>query len=281
MRSAVARGEGGRKHVRRSDEVGDEARARPFIDVGRRPDLDDLAVVENGDAIGHRQRFALVVGDEDEGDAELLLQRLQLLLHLLAELEVERAERLVEQQHLGPVHQRAGKRHALALAAGKLRRTALLVSGELDHGERVFRLGLALGLGHTLDPETIGDVLADRHVRKQRVVLEHRVDVALVGRHAFGGFAEDLDMTLVRLLEAGNETQAGRLARARGAEHGEELALGDVERDAVDGPDRAEVTTDIDESNGRRHGLRRRGSGPAHESGAALGLTHHLPRMAM
>ena len=66
-----------------------------------------------------------------------LLQRLQLLLHLLAELEIERAERLVEQQHLRPVDQRAGKRDALALAAGELRRAALLIAGELDHGERV------------------------------------------------------------------------------------------------------------------------------------------------
>ena len=76
---------------------------------------------------------------------------------------------------------------------------------------------------------------------KQRVVLEHGVDVALVGRHAFGGLAENLDMALVGLLEAGDEAQAGGLARARGAEHGEELALGDVEGDAVDGPDRAEM----------------------------------------
>ena len=104
-----------------ADEIGDEARARPLVDVARRADLDDAAVVEDGDAVGHRQRLALVVGDEDEGDAELALQRLQLDLHLLAELEVERAERLVEQQHLRPVDQRAGERHALALAAGKLR----------------------------------------------------------------------------------------------------------------------------------------------------------------
>ena len=42
--------------------------------------------------------------------------RLQLDLELLAELEVERAERLVEQERLGPDH-RARERDALALAA--------------------------------------------------------------------------------------------------------------------------------------------------------------------
>ena len=46
-------------------------------------------------------------------------------LHLLAQLQVERAERLVEQQHLRLADQRARQRHALALAARQLRRPAL------------------------------------------------------------------------------------------------------------------------------------------------------------
>jgi hypothetical protein len=54
-----------------------------------------------------------------------LLDALQLDLHLLAELEVERAERLVEQQDLRVVDDRAGERDPLALAAGQLRRLAL------------------------------------------------------------------------------------------------------------------------------------------------------------
>src|SRR5581483_7313603 len=133
------------------DEVGDEARARLLVDVLRRADLDNLAFIEDGDAIGHRQRLALVVGDEHEGDAELLLQRLELLLHLLAKLQVERTERLVEKEHLRSVDERAGESDALALAAGKLSGPALLETLELDHGERVFCLSLALGLGHALD----------------------------------------------------------------------------------------------------------------------------------
>ena len=81
-------------------------------------------MVEDADAVAHRQRLVLVVGDEEEGDAQLALQRLQLGLHLLAQLQVERAQRLVEQQHLRLVDQRARQRHALALAARQLRRPA-------------------------------------------------------------------------------------------------------------------------------------------------------------
>ena len=96
-----------------------------LVDLGRRADLLDAALVEHRDAVAHRQRLLLVVGDEDEGDADLALHLLQLDLHLLAQLEVERAERLVEQQHLGPVDQRPGQRDPLPLAARELVRLAV------------------------------------------------------------------------------------------------------------------------------------------------------------
>ena len=74
--------------------------------------------------------------DVDERDADVVLDRLQLELHLLAELEVERAERLVEQQHLRLVHKRAGERDPLLLTTGELARLALahpLQADDLQH----------------------------------------------------------------------------------------------------------------------------------------------------
>src|SRR3546814_17476557 len=59
------------------------------------------------------------------------LQALQLDLHLLAQLEVERRERLVEQQHLGLAGERARQRHALLLSAGELSRPAVGVALQL------------------------------------------------------------------------------------------------------------------------------------------------------
>ena len=103
------------------------------------PDLLDPARFNDRDAVAHRQRLLLVVGDEHEGDAGLALDLLELDLHLLAQLEVERAERLVEQQHRRPVHQRAGERDALALAAGQLAGLALAVVAETDPVQRLGR----------------------------------------------------------------------------------------------------------------------------------------------
>ena len=60
------------------------------------------------------------MSDKDEGQAQLILQQLELDLHLLAELAVKGAQRLIEQQHRGPLHQGARERNALLLAAGEL-----------------------------------------------------------------------------------------------------------------------------------------------------------------
>ena len=74
----------------------------------------------HGHVVRHGEGFALVVGDVDEGDADPLLDGAELGAHVLAELEVERGERLVEEQHLGLGGQRAGDGDALFLPAGEL-----------------------------------------------------------------------------------------------------------------------------------------------------------------
>ena len=61
----------------------------------------------------------------------------QLQLHRFAQLQVERRERLVEQQHLGPADQRAGERDALRLAAGEGRDRAVAEALEPDHRQHL------------------------------------------------------------------------------------------------------------------------------------------------
>ena len=124
-------------HVRHADEARDELALRMLVDLRGRPDLLDPALVEDGEAIGHRERLLLIVRHVDERDPDLALDRLELDLHLLPELEVERAERLVEQQYPRPVHDRARERDALPLPAGELRRLAVAVASEPDHLERL------------------------------------------------------------------------------------------------------------------------------------------------
>ena len=161
--------------------------------------------------------------DVDERDAHLALHPLQLELQLLAELEVQRAQRLVEQQHLGLVDQGPGQRHALALAAGKLGRFAAAEPGQADHLQRPVGLLPPLRPGDVAHPQPVLDVLRHRHVREQRVVLEHGVDVPGVRRHPGDVAAGELDPPGVRQLEPGDEPEQGGLARPGRPEQGEEL----------------------------------------------------------
>ncbi len=205
-----------------------------LVEVFRGRDLLDPPVVEDGDPVAHRQRLVLVVGDVDEGDADIALDRLQLGLHLLAQLQVEGAERLVEQQHLRPVDDRPRQRHPLPLATGELGRLAIAVAGQAHHLQRFVASAPALGFVHFGHFQPVGDVLGHGHVGEERVVLEDGVDGAFVRRQTGDVGAPQLDRAGGRVLEAGDHPQRRRLARAGGPEHGEELTGADLEVDPGD-----------------------------------------------
>ena len=224
----------GWQEIALADEVGDEALGRTVVDVARRADLQDPAGRHHRDAVRHGQRLLLVVGDEDEGDAGLVLQALQLDLHFLAQLVVERRQRFVEQKHLGLRRQRAGQRDALLLAAGNLAGAAV---GELFHAHKPehlghARLGLVLRTPEHLEAEA--DVLGHRHVREQRVGLEDGVDRPPVGRQACDLLAVQQDLTAGRVVEAGDQPKQRGLAAARRPQQREELVLADRHRHAVE-----------------------------------------------
>src|SRR5207244_13163818 len=110
----------------------DARRTRAFVEIVWCTKLLDLPGPHHGVPFRNRHRLLLVVRDVDEGDPDLLLQPLQEELHLLAELQVERTERLVEQKHARRVDERPRKCHALLLAARDLARLAAVEAGELD-----------------------------------------------------------------------------------------------------------------------------------------------------
>jgi hypothetical protein len=103
---------------------------------------------------------------------------------------------------------------------------------ELHQPEHFLRAPAPLGRRHLADHQAVADVVGDGHVRKQRVVLEHGVDVPLVGRQARHLQAVQLDAARAGLLEAGDQPQAGGFARAGRAEH-RKLTVLDLEVDVV------------------------------------------------
>ena len=98
-------------------------------------------MIEDRDPRGQRQGLALIVGDEDEGRAELLMQPLHFVLHTAAQVLVERRERLVEQEDGRLEDERARERHALLLAAREFRRQLAFMAVQADALDRSRRRG--------------------------------------------------------------------------------------------------------------------------------------------
>ncbi len=103
---------------RRADEAGDEQRIGTLVEILGSALLLDPAAVHHHHPVGHRRRFDLIVGDEDRGHAEFALDAADLGAHREPQPGVEVRQRLVEQQQVRPLDQRAGERHALLLPAG-------------------------------------------------------------------------------------------------------------------------------------------------------------------
>ena len=216
-----------------ADEVRDEGVFRLVVDVDRGADLLDAALAHDHDRVGHAQGFLLIVRNEDEGDAGGLLDVFELLLHVLAQLEVERGERLVEQQHLRPPHQGAGDRHALLLAAGEAGHAALLEALEGHEREHLVHALIDLRLRDLFLAQRESHVFKHVQMREQGVALEDRVDVALVRRNASDLLAHEDDLALVGGLEAADDAQRGRLAAAGGAEQRQKLVVVDIQIDMI------------------------------------------------
>src|SRR5204863_9747344 len=123
----------------------------------------------------------------------------------------------------------AGERHALLLAARELRRPAILQALEphqLQSLERLAACGRARDVAHA---EGKQHVLQYRHMRKQRVGLEDQADITRLGGRVGDVAAADKDAAAGWPVEAGDQREERRLARAARPENGDELALRDRE----------------------------------------------------
>src|SRR5215467_165879 len=64
------------------------------------PNLQQAAPVDDADTVRKLECFLLVVGYQDSGDIELVLNLLQAATQLSSDLDIQRAEGLVQQQDI-------------------------------------------------------------------------------------------------------------------------------------------------------------------------------------
>ena len=106
-------------------------------------------------------------------------------LDVLAELAVERAERLVHQEDVGLDHHGARQRDALLLAARQLADRAVREPVQPDdRASAAPTRRVDLGARDAPGLKPVGDVLEHAHVREQGVVLEHHAHLAASRRLA-------------------------------------------------------------------------------------------------
>ena len=196
---------GDRQHVhrRRTDKARDEEIRRLVVKLGRRVTLLQESVAQDGDAVAHRHRLHLVVGDIDSRYGETLLKLDELCPGLHAELCVQVRERLVHQIDLRMTHDRAAHGDTLALAAGEVARLAVEIGLEVEQLRRFAHPLCALVFRNTLLLQGEAHVGGDVEVRVERVILEDHGDVTVTWTNRRDVLASDQDPPTIERLEAG------------------------------------------------------------------------------
>jgi hypothetical protein len=206
-----------------------------LVQVLRDVDLLQLPFPHHDDPIAHGHRLDLVVRHVHRRRPDLTLDAGDLGTHLHAQLRVEVRERLVHEEDTGIPDDRSSHRNPLPLAARERSRPTL---HEVRQPEHTRDLGYPLrdlllrDLAH-LQAEC--DVVRNRHVRIERVVLEHHRDVTLARKHVVGDRVANTDRSLRHILEACDHPERGRLPTAGRADEDHELAVAHLETQIIHG----------------------------------------------
>ncbi len=206
---------------------------------------DQATLFEDGDARAHVRELGEDVRREEDGLPHAT-QLHQQIAHLDARARIEVARRLVEDEHLRIVQQRARELDALLHALGELGHQSFAQRAEIgeldDRGDRA----RALGDGHAIGGREKIEVLADGDALVDAGVIGHVADATT---HAFGidldVDAVDLDTAAARFEQRAHDADGGGFAGAVGAEEGEDFPFGYVEGDVVDGVDGAERFNEV------------------------------------
>ncbi len=189
----------------------------------------------------------------DGSHTERALQPAQLDPCFHPELSVEVRQRLIEQKQAWLAHDRACERAALLLPARQLAGAACQQMIDGDFGGSIVHRALDLVARRADHLQREADIFGHRHVRIQRVTLKHHRNIALAGLGRRDIDAVEEHSAGVGRLEAGQNAQRRRLARARRAEQSEKLAMPDRQIDAVQRGERPVPLDDAFEANVAAH----------------------------
>src|SRR5216683_1688904 len=94
-------------------------------------------MIHDRDLVRQRHCFELVVRDVDRGCPQPVMQIAELPGHDMTELGIERAERLVHQESLGPAYDGTAESDALSVAGGQPRHSTIEEVGDAQYARSV------------------------------------------------------------------------------------------------------------------------------------------------
>jgi hypothetical protein len=129
---------------------------------------------EDGHLVAQDGGFIDIVGDEDDGLGQVLLEPQQLLLQLVADHGIHGAERLIHEQNGRISGERAGHPHTLLLAAGELGRVTIGERpGQAHHIQEFLCAAAGIRLGHAVQTGHGGNVVQHGAVGQEPRRLHH------------------------------------------------------------------------------------------------------------
>src|ERR1700686_4674019 len=199
-------------------------------------DLDDLSVIHVCHAIG-KLEDAWIMGDHDECSVGTLRYASQDLHRAVPGLVIEAACRLVADNQLRFMPQRAGDRNALLLATAELSRKRVKARAEIDRFERLFRACFRVLSRYAVNQQWYGDVLHCVKRGQKVEELKHEADrkaakaCTLSLAHALQVVAEHLALAGILVQDRRNAGNQGRLPAPRRTNQHEQFTATDVEVD--------------------------------------------------
>ena len=221
------------------DEGGVEAfRSRALLQLVRGAGGDDLAVVHGDQPVEAFGLFHIGGRDHDAHARPALPDALDQFPELPARQRVDAGGRLVEDQEIRIVDQRAAQTELLLHAAGELARGP---AGKGRHAGRVQQFDdPPLALGRGLAEQLAEEIEVLRHAEGRIEVLaealRHVGDAVVAGgsmrlhRHVA---AQRLDVALLNLAHAGDQAEQGRLADAVRSDQADHAFGGDLQAHVI------------------------------------------------
>ena len=204
---------------------------RPADHVLDGTDLLHMPVVHHTDALAQATCLIDIVAHVQHGAVADIEQVEHVLLKRALEIRIECAHGLVEHEDARVRRHHAGKRHTLLLAARKSRGIAVGKVGQAKDTQIAFgKLFARCGVAGILNAGT--NVIGNRHIGKQLIVLEQQGALAFLGRQVDArgrveeGHAIDDDLALIGRLHAGDAAQGTALTASGGAKQRHPLLAG-------------------------------------------------------